>query len=47
MGFDGSFGPIYGRFQMILKILDKMASLWFVLEFDSSFRLGIVDLGQY
>ena len=38
MALTGLFQPI-----MVLKNLDKMASLWFVLDFNGSFRLLIVD----
>ena len=31
----------------LTKNLDKMASLWFVLDFNASFRLVIVDFGYY
>ena len=30
------------RFCMVLKMLDKMASLWFVMDFNGSFGLALV-----
>ena len=30
---------------MVVKMSDKMASLWFELDFNGSFRLAIVDFG--
>ena len=34
-----------GRFWVVLKILNKMTSLWFVLDFNGSLGISIVDLG--